>query len=79
MKMNENENEKVMLEKIKKYIENTKMHRLPIGTGLNCSELFAFSHNSHDEPFEALVIAFEYGRAKGYRAAKAEQKRRKMM
>ena len=77
--MQMSENDKIMIEKIKKYIENTKIHHLPSTTGLNCSELFAFFHNSYDEPFEALIIAFEYGRAKGYRAAKAEQKRRKMM
>lgn len=77
--MQMSESDKILIEKTKRYIENTKMHHLPSGTGVSISELFALFHNLHDEPFESLILAFEYGRAKGYRAAKAEQKRRKMM
>lgn len=35
-------------------------------------ELVALKEMEYIRPYEALCIAYDYGRAKGYRAAKAE-------
>lgn len=58
------------IEKMQKYIKRTKMD---IGTTspyqLGTRQAFAVS----DMPIiEAIFLAFNYGKAKGYRAAKAE-------
>lgn len=63
-------------EKMKRYIERTK-----VGTNsrskyaMNFAEAFELAHqalNCGDFPVEIISLAFDYGLAKGYRAAKAE-------
>ena len=56
------------IEKMKKYIANTPSvgNRYCAGT----KELLSLMKNLDE--FEAIALAFEYGQAKGYRAAKAE-------
>lgn len=65
------------IEKIKRYIELTKI-RNPIRYDMDITEGLELSkqaYDSTDMPLEIIVLAFEYGRAKGYRAAKAEEQR----
>ena len=61
------------IEKIQRYIERT-----PIGKSnrsISLDEGFALAkqaYDSDDLPLHVILLAFNYGRAKGYRAAKAE-------
>lgn len=59
------------IEKMKKYIERTKLNISATSPyQANTKEILAIS----DLPsFDAIILAFAYGRAKGYRAAKAER------
>lgn len=64
------------MEKIRKYVErfnrttNTNLsHKICTG------EIDAFKHAIDASPFENLVLLFDYGFAKGYRAAIADQKK----
>ena len=60
------------LEKIQQYIQRTpgsNNHKY----ALNLMEWF--SMRQIDSDWSSIVTAFNYGRAKGYRAAKAEMKR----
>ena len=59
------------IEKMKRYISNTPKvsDRYEVGT----RQLIALMKGLSE--FDALDLAFEYGRAKGYRAAKAEVRR----
>ncbi len=66
------------IEKMKKYIERTKM---PIsqtsGYQMNVEEAFELCYQAWrcpDLPMEMISLAFKYGQAKGYRAAKAKMK-----
>lgn len=43
---------------------------------MNLSEAFSLASMSAEDAIGAISLAFEYGRAKGYRAAKAEEKAR---
>lgn len=56
------------IEKMQRYISNTPevSSRYCVGT----KELFALTKELGG--FEAVALAFNYGKAKGYRAAKAE-------
>lgn len=64
------------IEKIERYIELTGLDKLPKETRLaydlklyEIKELSALAENG--EGLDAICIAFKYGRAKGYRMAKA--------
>lgn len=61
------------IEKMKRYIERTKV-KFSIASPYNMyfSDMLALRHS--DDIGWALSLAFDYGRAKGYRAAKAEVK-----
>ncbi len=61
------------IEKMKKYIERTKLPSA--GFYMNLDEAFELAGQAFgcgDLPIEAISLAFNYGKAKGYRAAKAE-------
>jgi len=67
------------IEKMKQYIEQTN---IPVSKAsayqMNMQEAFALSHQAYtcgDFPIEMISLAFNYGQAKGYRAAKAEARR----
>lgn len=68
------------IEKMKKYIERTKMETAePIRYAMDMSEAFELARMTREGDtfsIEALSLAFDYGRAKGYRAAKAEGRAR---
>ena len=62
------------IEKNKRYIERTKMPETK-RYSMNIIETLELARSASGEDnngIEAVVIAFEYGKAKGYRAAKAE-------
>ena len=62
------------IEKMKKYIERTKLDdggRYKIGMH-EAFELARQAYKLNDLPIEIISLAFNYGKAKGYRAAKAE-------
>lgn len=68
------------IEKMKRYIERTKMNdRLDSFYRLNLAEAFELTMQADacsDLSFNAICLAFNYGKAKGYRAAKAERRAR---
>ncbi len=61
------------IEKMKRYIERTKMGRAD-NYGLVFREVVELLHTATDtnSMFEIIALAFNYGKAKGYRAAKAK-------
>lgn len=58
------------VEKIRRYIERTGV-KFPAAYDMNMGELDALRGMSI---FEALYLAFDYGRAKGYRYSGKEEK-----
>ena len=64
------------IEKMQKYIDRTKMNiKNPLQYAMNLSEAFELAKQAidcGDLPIEMISLALNYGRAKGYRAAKAE-------
>ena len=62
------------IKKIKKYIKNTKEKECK-RYGLYVSEAVTICKQS--SPINGIMLAFAYGRAKGYRAAQNEHKRKK--
>ena len=66
------------IEKMKRYIERTKMDKND-RYYLGHVEVFAMlekAHQNGDFPLDMIALAFNYGKAKGYRAAKAEGRSR---
>lgn len=62
------------LEQINRYIERTRMSNGK-AYRMNLVDIVAMAMNAKDDPWEMLRLAFDYGRAKGYRAARAEAKK----
>ena len=64
------------IEKMKRYIERTNMNPEKVGlyrmSMLEAFELVKQPNGSVNLSIEMLSLAFNYGKAKGYRAAKAE-------
>lgn len=61
------------IEKMKKYVNNTKVNADRYQ--MNVNEALALAHHAQGVdglPLDAVMLAFKYGQAKGYRAAKAE-------
>lgn len=61
------------IESIQRYIDRTNMKHDLDGYSMRHDDIFALL-SSRDMGF-AVIMAFEYGKAKGYRAAKAEARR----
>lgn len=63
------------IEKIQRYVGRSKA--FPQGTPyqMNLLEAFSLADMSAENAVDAICLAFDYGRAKGYRAAQAEAKR----
>lgn len=59
------------IERIKRYIERTKVKE-SVKNEMKASEWISISKN--DSVLDAIALAFNYGRAKGYRAAMSERK-----
>lgn len=62
------------LEHINRYIERTKLGRLS-AYQLRIQEGLALADAARVSPADMICLAFEYGMAKGYRAARAEAKK----
>ena len=63
------------IEKMRRYIEQTKMNAAT-AYGMKMREAFALSEQAYgcgDLPIEMISLAFDYCKAKGYRAAKAQK------
>lgn len=64
------------IEEMKQYIERTKMSASTTSLyKMNVLETFELAYQAlecRNLPIEAISLAFDYGKAKGYRAAKAE-------
>lgn len=60
------------LEKIERYIQNTKIKGMRDNYDLSTKEVFAMKLLCANRPIEALYMAFQFGRVKGYRAANKE-------
>lgn len=67
------------IEKMKRYIERTNIEEKKTDPyKMNICEAFELAHQAlsrGDLPIDVITPAFDYGRAKGYRAAKAEARR----
>lgn len=64
------------IEKIKRYIERTKVSNAD-SYKMNVCEVFELARQAKcgvNEAFSVIETAFNYGKAKGYRAAKAERR-----
>ena len=65
------------MEKIKEYVENFKKHnKMNEHYTMRGAELFATIDEAKTDAFRAVVSLFEFGYAKGYRAALAEMKKK---
>ncbi len=63
------------IEKMKRYIERAKVpEQSSSAYDILLGELHAMGNFAHSDLYSALLLLFEYGRAKGYRAAKAERR-----
>lgn len=64
------------MDKIQRYIRNTKIQEaLSDRCSLEVEELLAIVRGCKKNAHAAAMLAFSYGTAKGYRAAKAEHKK----
>ena len=64
------------IEKMRRYIEQTKLPDDPHDKFCFClGEMEEVGNFAQTDMFHALCLLFEYGKAKGYRAAKAEVRR----
>lgn len=65
------------IQKIKRYITRTSS-KFQQGTPyqMNLGELFTLAHMTAKDTVGAICLAFDYGRAKGYRAAEQATKKR---
>lgn len=61
------------IERMQRYIERTKLAApIPTRYDMSLRDMFILMQESDTE--NALLLAFKYGQAKGYRAAKAERR-----
>ena len=58
------------IEKIRRYIEQTKVDN-GRRYDITITEMLDLAHAAAETPIEVVCLAFEYGKAKGYRASKA--------
>lgn len=62
------------LEKIQAYIRNTAMRKAFKGYSMRYSEMLALFGSCNESTIDGIILAFEYGQAKGYRAGKKAAK-----
>ena len=61
-------------EQFNRYIERTKQANGKFYQ-MNLAEMFAMAQVAQEAPGNMICLAFNYGKAKGYRAARAEAKK----
>lgn len=59
-----------VIEEIKQYVDKAGPIPNHKGYDMRLNELFALKEAADEDWTEAFILAFNYGRAKGYRAAK---------
>lgn len=65
------------MQKIKKYVENFfKTNKENTRYGMYVDEMMVCEDAMKIDPFDTIITLFNYGYAKGYRAALAEMKKR---
>lgn len=64
------------IEKIQGYIKRTKVDDSRYYLGFIEARAIAKAAHTYDDVLDAVSLAFKYGQAKGYRAAKAEGRAR---
>lgn len=64
------------IQKIRRYIDSEEIVNLR-HYDINHYDMFALREYGESLPFEALALAYNYGMAKGHRAAKAEMRAKK--
>lgn len=65
------------IERIEQYIKKTGISKAQTATyGLYNADMCAFYEELQNDWYRAMTIIFAYGQAKGYRAAKAEVRRK---
>ena len=63
------------IEKMKRYIERTKMGMADNYCLVHCEIVEMLNTATDvDSMFDVITLVFDYGKAKGYRAAKAERR-----
>ena len=62
------------MENIRRYIRRTRQANGKLYQ-MNLAEMFAMALAAKDAQGEMICLAFDYGRAKGYRGARAENKK----
>lgn len=62
------------IEKIQRYIERTKLDKNRMSLGFVEACALTRAATTPDDTLEMIALAFNYGKAKGYRAAKAERR-----
>ena len=62
------------IEKMKRYIARTKLDDSRYYLNLIEAIAIAKTAQTYDDALDAVSLAFKYGQAKGYRAAKAERR-----
>ncbi len=64
------------MEKIRKYVERfKKLHSKNKCYGMYANEVSEIRNAIESKPFDVIMLIFDYGYARGYRACKAEQKK----
>ncbi len=64
------------MESIEKYVENFKKRKkMNMNYTMRGEELFAVAKEAEKDTFHTIVSVFDFGYAKGYRAAMAEMKK----
>ncbi|NBJ89941.1 hypothetical protein [Acutalibacter sp. 1XD8-36] len=61
------------IEQMKKYTKKTGFSN--IRYSLQVAEMWDLINMAREKPYDSIKLAFNYGQAKGYRAAKAEVKK----
>ena len=64
------------IERIRRYIKQTGIKvKGQDRYAMSWLEALELVHNSKECPVDTIALSFEYGKAKGYRAAKAESRK----
>lgn len=61
------------IERIQRYIERTNVEKHTCQ--MNVQELIALACTAKETPCDAVCLAFDYGKAKSFRAAKAQERK----
>lgn len=65
-----------MIEQIRKYIDSTPAAKLSAKSrqayGMGAQEILEVASFAMESPFDAVLLAFEYGKAKGLREGRRE-------